>query len=430
MTRLLKGLPFLRVAGEPNDGATARQRQHWIASGNDRRHNDNRTSTTELPERLQTQKPRPMRSQQHTDSILADMNVRINPVSVETLFEKYEEAGFLYEEKKKRLMPFVDLVKENLHKAQAAGDRIHYHLVFEDPTSKRWAAVSIWRTTTNSWTSQHLVSIGGPTGSRSVMLAAQQHRMQCSSDVGGQNWFSPTNRFPMKMFGSIQKRLGEALTSVAGHAYVNTPRNSRTCAQRQVSVTRCGARQHHELIEFVKTHRGQVYTEVEELDGDDLNLEELDTLYQTVGLRRYRRCYLAGLSGRSAPVAAAIAYRGPTGFNFSFLENRCDLILSPDLDDTQSSLVTAALIAAVSPLYEDFPLGTIPVIADGNGIGPLVELGGEFIRPYVQSIWKSSAYEEWCRHIDRFYQPILRRIECNTAHTTRWYSTDSSGDQA
>jgi hypothetical protein len=52
-------------------------------------------------------------------------------------------------------------------------------------------------------------------------------------------------------------------------------------------------------------------------------------VYRALGLRRYRRIWLAMMDGHDAPVGAAIAYRGPLGFNLSFLENRCDVLLDP-----------------------------------------------------------------------------------------------------
>jgi hypothetical protein len=56
-------------------------------------------------------------------------------------------------------------------------------------------------------------------------------------------------------------------------------------------------------------------------------LNAVDELYRGVGLRRTRHVWLAYRANKEEPVGAAIAYRGPLGVNFSYLENRCDLLL-------------------------------------------------------------------------------------------------------
>jgi len=50
------------------------------------------------------------------------------------------------------------------------------------------------------------------------------------------------------------------------------------------------------------------------------------------------------------------AYRGPLGVNFSYLENRCDLLLHPTLPESEVSEAASALLTACSKAYDDFEL--------------------------------------------------------------------------
>jgi hypothetical protein len=129
-----------------------------------------------------------------------------------------------------------------------------------------------------------------------------------------------------------------------------------------------------------------------------------------VDLRRSRHVWLAYRKGKSEPIGAAIASRGPLGLNFSFLENRCDLLLSPSLSEAEIRSAAAALLGAAVTAYENFELQQIPLIAGDNALPALSRLGVEFIRHYCQCIWLKGAYARSYRHVDSFYSKVLGRV--------------------
>jgi hypothetical protein len=118
---------------------------------------------------------------------------------------------------------------------------------------------------------------------------------------------------------------------------------------------------------------------------------------------------LAYRSYKDEPIAAAIAYRGPLGLNFSFIENRCDLLLHPTLPDSEVPAVLASLLKAVSTAYADFELDEIPVIADQVAAPALFGLGAEFLRHYCQGIWLKDGQARFYRHVEGFYSRLLVR---------------------
>jgi hypothetical protein len=268
----------------------------------------------------------------------------------------------------------------------------------------------VWRASQNGWMSQHLVSDNNPYASRAVLLAAAAARIRKDCDVSAQNWFRPENRFPARVFGSMVKTIGESLSSVQRHAYFGLPRTLVLPAAKRIRVVPYSPSHKSALLEIASRARGRIYVIAEELE-QDTEFETVAELYRSVGLRRSRHVWLAYRANKEEPIGAAIAYRGPLGINFSYLENRCDLLLQPTLPESEVSEVASALLGAASAAYKDFELDEIPVIADEMATHALVKLGGEFVRHYCQGIWLKDGHPGFYKHVDGFYSRILARLE-------------------
>ena len=110
-------------------------------------------------------------------------------------------------------------------------------------------------------------------------------------------------------------------------------------------------------------------------------------------------------------MGAAIAYRGPLGVNFSYLENRCDLLLHPTLPESEISDTIASLLNASTAAYHDFELDEIPLIADEMAAKVLLGIGATFLRHYCQGIWLKAGHQGFYQHVDGFYSKLLARAE-------------------
>lgn len=274
-----------------------------------------------------------------------DFGCTVNAISVEELFTKYESSGFLYPAKRERLMPYMALIMENWRRSMSGQSNsiLHDVVVHEDPYSGRWASVAIWATTNGSSHSQHLVSVGSTQGSQSVLLCGQSE-MADREDISTQNWFRPENRFPSKIFGSCIHSLGDERAVVHEHAYLRVDRTRLPGAPTEIAVDElCNA--DASLIERLAQRLcGRVQARADEWDTGDVRLETLDARFGEVGLRRFRRVFLARVPGQQDPIGFAVAYRGPLGLNFSFLENRCELWVDPDSSPALHEQAIAALI--------------------------------------------------------------------------------------
>jgi hypothetical protein len=337
----------------------------------------------------------------------AAYGVQVNSIGVDELFDLYERTGFLYPEKAVRLLPHLNKVKENWSRMQRAGETLLYILTAGNAQKGR-AALAVWRTTHLGWTYQHLVSEGNPYASRAVMLAAGASSILKGSDESSQNWFRPENRFPARVFGSMIQATGGSHSSSQNQAYFALHRGLPMPEDSAIRVLNYEQAYNKDLCSIAEATKGRVYVAAEELAGD-VSFKALDLLYRRVGLRRTRHVWLAYNKRQNRPIGAAIAYRGPLGLNFSFLENRCDLLLLPSLSETEMVSAASALLNAAVRAYENFELEHIPLIVSEDNVPVLMNLGAEFIRHYCQCIWLKAGYPRSYRHVDSFYSKILDR---------------------
>src|SRR6267378_8110989 len=351
---------------------------------------------------------RTLNSLPQLSSLYASYGVEVNALSVDQVFELYERTGFLYPEKGARLRPNLELVRDNWRRMLGAGQSLLYVLTAGDE-KRGMASLAVWRTAPHAWMPQHLVSDNNPFASRAVMLAAAAGTMLSGID-DAQNWFRPENRFPARVFGSMVQTIGESLCSVQRHSYFALPRRLSLPLGSKIHAVPYDPSQKQSLAAIASATRGSVYITGEDLLGD-VELRTVDEMYRSVGLRRTRSVWLAYKGSRREPVGAAIAYRGPLGLNFSYLENRCDLLLHPSLPESDALGVVASLLKASSVAYRDFELDAIPVIADQISVPALLKLGVEFVRHYCQGIWLREGHPRFYRHVDRFYSKLLVRAE-------------------
>jgi hypothetical protein len=335
--------------------------------------------------------------------------VQVNALSVNEIFALYERTGFLYPEKAARLLPHLRQVRENWRRMMHGGDSLLYVLTAGDRKSGL-ASIAVWRTTQFGWTSQHLVSENNPVASRAVMLAGTAASILKGADESHQNWFRPENRFPSRVFGSMVQTIGQSLSSVQRHMYFALPRNSPLPSGGSVRIVPYDRSYEEALCLIASVARGSIYVAAEQLAADP-ELAAVDQLYREVGLRRTRRVWLAFKGNKEEPVGAAIVYRGPLGLNFSYIENRCDLLLHPTLPESDVVDVVAPLLRAATSAYEDFELDAIPLITEEIAAPALLKLGAEFLRHYCQGTWLQEGQLRFYRHVDGFYARLLARLE-------------------
>ncbi len=339
-----------------------------------------------------------------------------NSLSFDQLYTHYLEAGFIYPAKLEKLLPHFDLIRENWTRAYAAGRGLLWTIAYEDERYNKMGTVTAWRATINGWQSQHLTSRNHAAGLLYLLLAAQDEGI-LTGCASGQNWYSPTNAFAMKIYGRMTRVLGEDCADAQLLNYFLVDPSGLRSESREFKVVR-GRQEDQDMVrQTCERLRGRVYCEAEEIDGSDIELDALDRAFRRYGLRRRRFIWMALDKGSDLPVGMVMAYRGPFGLNFSFLENRCDLMVAPDLDPGRNEAVCRILMAKAAQAYFDssslpeYPLSRLVVMAPENCEQAVADLGGIKARQYNQGIWLNRGFEKWKKYMMRVFSPVIQRFE-------------------
>lgn len=332
----------------------------------------------------------------------------VNRLSIDELFQRYMQTGFLYPDKLDRLAPFTQEILDNWRRAAASPDGLLRVVTYTGARERSWASLASWRHTSSAWCTQHLVSRGDPLASRAVLLAEQQAMIEDPTHRSSQNWFRPSNRLPQRVFGAIVRQLGEERACANPLTMLEVPVSSQPAAGPAL-VTRVSTANQPALHALAAELRGLPFTVAEGLDEDDFELAELDQLYRRVGLFRYRRGWLAHHDGEL--LAALVAYRGPLGLNYSFIENRADLLIAPGCAAEQIVPVTRQLVAAASEVYSDFRPGYVPLFVDERCAPLLSAAGLHDIRAYCQAIHLRPSYARYFEHIESTFARVAARAE-------------------
>ena len=335
------------------------------------------------------------------------------------LVHLYEKTGFLYEEKKSRIFPYMELILDNWQSALKMEGQLFNIVKFEgkSPTKEKLTSISYWRTTYNSWIAQHLVSTSFPIGVCAMMLRVQaEANFEKQRYKSFQNWFSKSNQYANLVFGTLVKTIGNKYSNVSLYSYLGV---NQTCHKSSSLITIVPYKNDmgKSLYQLYCRVRNTIDADAEEINSSDVELEELDQIFQKVGLRRKRFIWLAFQNKISEPVGAVIANRAPFGMNLSLLENRCDLLIDNSLTLDIREIVCHNLLSEASKVYIDsnlnleYPVSFIPVLTDSVSSKILTSSGAHFFREYNKSIWMKEAFEDWYRHIQKTYESFLYKTK-------------------
>lgn len=232
-----------------------------------------------------------------------------------------------------------------------------------------------------------------------MLLASTARLIQDPEMTSWEAWFRPDNPFPNRVLGGSVPHLGDD-AGRRDQDYISVPLSALTGAHSPGMRVREACRADADLLELASAARHPAFPAAVSLASDPC-LAVIDRRYRLVGLRRYRRIWtVRDRQGRR--LGAALAHRGPVGLNFSFLENRCDLLLASSPPDVAAE-ASSALLGAAAAAYADFLPGFIPVLVAGHehgAIQPLITLGGQFLNRYAQVVWLKSGLPRLYTYFD------------------------------
>lgn len=343
---------------------------------------------------------------------LRDFKVTYNKISISRLLKKYESIGFLYPAKKRLLDPYFPQIKDNWKKLKASPDRLLWILNKEDQVKDHFSSVSVVKYYNRGVIAQHLVSNGNPFLSLELMQAAQYVVANCFDGTeinSSQNWFRPDNRYAYRIFASVVKKLGKSQATLSLFHYLQINLHTLNCQSNDAVQIEDLAKADAPLNQFLADQMGEAFVIGEELDSADLRQENISAQFQKVGLRRTRRVLKIVDRASQSVIGGIIVNRAPLGLNFSFLGNRCLLILDKNLNPQQRKHILPSILQSIKPHYQDFALGVLPLLTDAASSTVLQSLGAQYLREYLQCIWLRAGFQDWYAHIQSFLQAIEAR---------------------
>ena len=317
-------------------------------------------------------------------------NCSVNEISVDELFSFYEESGFLYDAKKRRLKRHFSEVNSTWQKSIQTQDihRVFWSTVTAANGNETNATLSTWRTTFGGWHTQHMVSSGrGVTALSNVCQAMVNSVIKDPDAHSIQFWFRSENRFANRIlrdwgneFGwvgdfAIMEMSGSALDSISDAENV-----SHMIGQKVTDEDLADIRS------FVIENYSEEFATANEIDNADKELQSLNTLYSNLGLSRSRETFVVRSESDNSIEGILVFNWGPIGLSFSFLENRIDILTPQDIDLEKGDRIVMALLRLAKDSYGGSPLETIPVVLRPCLRSAAEDAGATFLRNYSQTI--------------------------------------------
>jgi hypothetical protein len=335
------------------------------------------------------------------------------PAKFDDVCTIYRASGFLYPQKSESLEPFWPSIRQSwVHLTRVNPSLL---LVCVDGRHKR-STGAMWKSSNHNWFFQHLASHGDAYGTASLVMGATAACYLSSETQGFQVWFRGDNKLPNRLFGTeiLDESARNRDSALHTYNYCRLQKCAMQTTQRSdFEVVCCDESTASIATSLISEVRGTAFTNVEEIDRDPF-LKGIDNQFRREGLRRYRRIYVA--LKENTPVGCAIAFRGPLGLNFSFLENRCDLVLKPGLSASETAAIIAALLHAAREAYADFEPTWIPVTTEV----PQTYLPSTLrpLRVYTQAIYLRAAMPRFYDGLRALYSRLLSRQMRQDAVTT------------
>ena len=341
-------------------------------------------------------------------------------MTVSDLFDLYKKTNFTYKEKQKRIEKHIQLITNNWEAALSLGNELLWITISKSSKTNAMATISSWLSNNKTWMAQHMASSGDAPGLVSVLLNTLAKTITKRKRIKAcLNWYCKDNETASRFYDEIEEAIGKEHSSNKPYEYLNIYNTLESSKSKDICIKRCKPDMRKDLCDIALKTNGRIYLIAEDFDNSDLELNSLNKKYLKAGLARKRYIWLAYYSNK--PVGAAICYRGPLGLNFSFFENRCDLLINTNNDNLKEDICLALLSQAKNVYFDPtfdtqikhihYPLEYFPVACLSNVYEQLKNIGVEHFRDYNQCYWLREGFENYYRYLIKDLKTCLAYIK-------------------
>ena len=343
------------------------------------------------------------------------LHTKVNDISVEDLFSYYDRYNFLYPGKKKQLQPIFSEVRENWEKALTLPWEYFLLLTYHNEDRDQFASVSAWRSTPSSYCIQHMVS-NHPGNTRPILL----HFLYILHGIRGnaiQVYFQPKTRFANNMFQYLADTGGSAHSFKHSFSYFKVPSRPGALQWSPIFTEPLSRKNQDEVLKFVATERSSFYAWVQDLDGQDFELSEIDKTYRQYNTTRSRKV-IVFRDEHHRILGIAIVNKASLGLNFSLLENATELILNSTLPRWILDEAVNHMLHHIQQEYEFSLLEQVPVLVDTEYEDLVRDFGGQLMRIYDYFSCDHTVISTWQNYLVEASGQVRKHLEEKQKITT------------
>ena len=302
---------------------------------------------------------------------------------------------FIYKDKEALILPYIGVIQHTWDILLRSPSGICKHTILFSG-KKITAICSSWRSSTNCLCVQNVVAYNIRDYVRAIV--SQSYKLIEDPSVSYiQTWFRPGNTIVCKMCG-----LDSPLCNIDGvYSDVNscllwTPK-TRYGEIGDLTLLAGGVVDKTAFKSFIIDNRSSLFYEEEDL-ADDPSFENVNKLFHKAGLTNRRKIDV--ISSSSGIQAVILSYFSSPGINFSFLENRTEVIVGRNV------AITSGLIALIGETVRKRKKERIvpsPIITERRTGNALISNGAILQREYERFIWNRDTYKKLYEYITNKY---------------------------
>ena len=304
-------------------------------------------------------------------------------------------ARFLYPEKLRRInVPEVEVTLTQL--LDKTNDALKTSLLEKDGEIIGHAsAVLAYRQT---WFLQHLATISTGktmfTSGRLLNLAVIRYLEQIPGIEFVKIWFRPNNRWPVRVFGTFAKRVGDPrLSHLETFTYLVSSTDQTLSSRSDVFVRTATNEDLRHVEAYFVSHVPPILVRADDLSSNYLTLAPVSAIYRQLKLDRVREILVAESGGRMR--GFALLEISAAGLNLSELTNAFRVFTFDQADASAKQ----ALIQSARNRYGELGRTSCIALAPPDESSYFESLGFESCKRYTCWTWHRSLYQRFCDHI-------------------------------
>ena len=303
------------------------------------------------------------------------------------MYQKLKQLGFVYEKKEQILLPLYKRVEENWCRLfEKDGDLIHTTSLSR--SQKELATCSSWKSSMSNWCIQHGIS-------NQIRLFLFAITRECNWLIGQssikyiQCWFQTQNAIMNKVCDLVKTEQNTGNYDIEVMDYLSWAPIGMD-VNKQWHTCPYTSNKHTVLKNFIIQHKGPLFYDSEEIESDPF-LCTINHQYQEIGLERSRKIVL--IHKEDQLKAVVLLYKGPLGINFSFLENRIEIIVDTNCQDDYNLVYSIGNL--VHEMNSNSITGFTPIVTGHRFSEMLERNGAKILRQYTRHIWTKDAMIVW-----------------------------------